>query len=905
MRSRNYRGTFSAIGLVAASALGVGGCGPLSKTANAPRSGAPLLREGIDSPLNVRAPDRISEAFREVRVGGEPTGGAVVGATASGVADPTPALAPSNQVYLAIQKSALDREFLMQASVIPQNTQQTSSGLQAQVVAFKKRGDKIVLVQATAGLVVTQDLPATILIAEFPVQSETDAEVVIDFNAGMRRVMSADNWYASDSNGRDFSFDPSAFEVAASFIDSIRPHASTLEIRQIAQVRQGLPFGMGTVFPTAEFRYYISPYRPNPRYVAKSTSDFREVGYFEVAPRLEDATGRNLVRASRWDVSQPITYSVSANTPAEYVTAVKEGILYWNHVFGREVLRAEVAPAGVTAPDPQYNIVQWVPNDSAGSAYADGLMDPRTGEILHAQIYMTSVFAVSSRSKAAAAIRRLGGTARANPASRESLEAHTTLGIRGFKTTRLCDFEPTDAFVAGLESALASGADDARILEISKDYVREVVSHEVGHTLGLRHNFAGSLASNVTQDQRDQAFDAYVRRGEEPRVDAVVPSSTTMDYLIFEDSVLTGSQMKRPDFAMAYDKRAIAWGYADAADHRADGPLFCTDGQAEGRAGLGTFYDCMRFDSGSSSLGYQRYVVDSNLKRLPNQIFETYLSAKTNRFADERQTFDQVQLPVTGWVTRIKKALDIQSQWMKAETPRALSVERKFPVIQDWMAQELTTQTSRLIGDQIAAQGSFPEMFGFVLPAESRDPYEPLSGATARLETLLQQDATRAGVGYDGQAYRLTDGEVQAIRTEGSRAIGFLTKRVIEVGVDALKEVKRVPESYEDPAEQHFINVAREVVLKQSDAEIPGTSGKGKEFAYTLNARKSAAKLVTAELSELNGLSVTAAKDRLKTDLKAIIERAVGGPVADVDLTRLSRSARVWFLDQKALLGSL
>ena len=53
-----------------------------------------------------------------------------------------------------------------------------------------------------------------------------------------------------------------------------------------------------------------------------------------------------------------------------------DGILYWNHAFGKDIVEAKKAPAGVTAPDADYNVIQWVPWDNAGFAYADDLMDP-------------------------------------------------------------------------------------------------------------------------------------------------------------------------------------------------------------------------------------------------------------------------------------------------------------------------------------------------------------------------------------------------------------------------------------------------------------------------------------------------------------------------------------------------
>ena len=44
----------------------------------------------------------------------------------------------------------------------------------------------------------------------------------------------------------------------------------------------------------------------------------------------------------------------------------------------------------MTAPNAKYNIIQWVPWDNAGFAYADALLDPISGESEHGQAYITS-----------------------------------------------------------------------------------------------------------------------------------------------------------------------------------------------------------------------------------------------------------------------------------------------------------------------------------------------------------------------------------------------------------------------------------------------------------------------------------------------------------------------------------
>mgnify|MGYP000517644175 CR=1 FL=1 len=80
--------------------------------------------------------------------------------------------------------------------------------------------------------------------------------------------------------------------------------------------------------------------------------------------------------------------------------AIREGILYWNTVMGRTFVEVVNAPAGRHAPDPDLNIIEWINEDDAGFAYADAQVDPRTGEVLHAQVFLTSGWAVYSREQA-------------------------------------------------------------------------------------------------------------------------------------------------------------------------------------------------------------------------------------------------------------------------------------------------------------------------------------------------------------------------------------------------------------------------------------------------------------------------------------------------------------------------
>jgi hypothetical protein len=156
-------------------------------------------------------------------------------------------------------------------------------------------------------------------------------------------------------------------QILTSYIDSISLKNNILEIKQIAQV---IEISKTASAHPYEFRYFLSPYQANPQFKAKETSDFRRVGFFEVTPFLEESTGRSITLIQKWDHSRPIQFFISSNTPLEYRKAIEDGILYWNHAFGKEILQVEIAPVGITAPDPTHNMIQWIDDQSANSIYA-------------------------------------------------------------------------------------------------------------------------------------------------------------------------------------------------------------------------------------------------------------------------------------------------------------------------------------------------------------------------------------------------------------------------------------------------------------------------------------------------------------------------------------------------------
>ena len=99
---------------------------------------------------------------------------------------------------------------------------------------------------------------------------------------------------------------------------------------------------------------------------------------------------------------------------------------------------------------------------------------------------------------------------------------------------------------------------DAAVLRASQDAVREVVSHEVGHVLGLRHNFAGSLAASLPEKELDNWFREYISGKPLDTYTNKITSASVMDYNNFKASAFIGWRMRTIKEALPHDRAAIA-----------------------------------------------------------------------------------------------------------------------------------------------------------------------------------------------------------------------------------------------------------------------------------------------------------------------------------------------------------
>ena len=248
------------------------------------------------------------------------------------------------------------------------------------------------------------------------------------------------------------------------------------------------------------------------------------------------------------DPVTPITWWIENTTPLEWRDVIREGVLQWNVAFEKagfsNAMEVKIQPddADWDAGDIRYNVLRWTssPNPPFGG-YGPSIANPLTGQIIGADIMLEFVFF----------------TNRVRYTKLYDFGASHEHESENWQDPFFCDFgesmNENMLFGVGAMEALAAPGFDAEGLK--KEGLKQLIMHEVGHTLGLNHNMKSSQLFSPSE-----LYDKDVIEGK-------ALTSSVMDYATINLSPDPETQGHYYSVNVGpYDVWAIEWGYKPASD---------------------------------------------------------------------------------------------------------------------------------------------------------------------------------------------------------------------------------------------------------------------------------------------------------------------------------------------------
>jgi hypothetical protein len=395
------------------------------------------------------------------------------------------------------------------------------------VVKFERVGPKVLMVQPNYAFRATTDNAMERKAVDDAFAQSVIWGFTVGAESGGRVLVDATDFFLRDAHGVVSTLrrtNQGTFRIDASrsalYLERTKGFPQNTEVEVTLTFTSDAPGGLvRSVTPTADavtVRQHHSfvelPTGYTPR-EADPRAGYFGISYMDYATPLGQPMVKRYIARHRLekvdptaavsDAVEPIVYYLDPGTPEPVRSALIDGGRWWAQAFEaagyRNAFRVEILPDTADPMDVRYNVIQWVHRSTRGWSYGSSVTDPRTGEIL---------------------------------------KGHVTLGSLRVRQDYL--------LAEGLLSPYVTGGEvPAELAAMSLARLRQLSAHEIGHTLGIAHNYIASA-----QGERGRAS---VMDYPHPLVQLASDGSVTL--------------------ADAYDDRigewdmiAVAYGYQDFPD---------------------------------------------------------------------------------------------------------------------------------------------------------------------------------------------------------------------------------------------------------------------------------------------------------------------------------------------------
>ena len=442
------------------------------------------------------------------------------------------------RMLLEIPEAMIGRELLWQTEVaeLPQSSGYPGTAAGTRVIRFTRRKNKIYLRNVDYSMRTEASGARKVGVDANTIEPILMSFDVLTENGDKAAVIDATNLFLSDP--QDFSvrdaIGTSGADPSRSYIDRVKAYPDNIETRSFLTFSAGFnrmslfgPSGGGptssAISVTVHYSLVLLPEKPMKGRLKDSRIGYFTNGYTEYGGPLNRPVDRQYIDRFRLEkkfpnqpVSEPvkpIVFYLSREVPEKWRAYLKKGVEDWRPAFEEAGFSNAIscldAPSRDDDPnwdpeDVRYSVVRWAPSTTQ-NAMGPSIQDPRSAETISAHIIVWDNVVELAESW------YFSQVAASDPKSRK---------------LPLSD-------------------------ELMGSLLRYILCHEVGHTLGLEHNYKASAAYTIAQ-LRDPKFTS------EHGDNSSIMSYSRFNYIAQpEDGVTRFIPM-----IGAYDKFAIHYGYA-------------------------------------------------------------------------------------------------------------------------------------------------------------------------------------------------------------------------------------------------------------------------------------------------------------------------------------------------------